>query len=191
MKIGILALQGDFELHGRMLSTLSVDVAYIRKPDQLNSCNGLIIPGGESTTLTKLMWGAGLFDPIVSFAKNNPVFGTCAGLIVLATDLVNYDLDTLGLIDLSVERNAYGRQIDSFIDPVEICIDEKTDFFEGVFIRAPKIVTIGENVKVLGTHDDNMVLVESEQVFVATFHPELTDDVRIHQYFVDKIRKSR
>ena len=191
MKIGILALQGDFELHGRMLSTLSVDADYISKPDQLNSCHGLIIPGGESTTLIKLMRGAGLFEAISSFAKDKPVFGTCAGLIVLATDLINYNLDTLGLIDLSVERNAYGRQIDSFIDSIEIRIDGKTDFFEGVFIRAPKIVAIGESVKVLGTHGDDMVLAESEQVFVATFHPELTDDVRIHQYFVDKIRKSR
>ena len=191
MKIGILALQGDFELHGRMLSTLSVDADYIRKPDQLNSCHGLIIPGGESTTLIKLMREAGLFEAISSFAKDKPVFGTCAGLIVLATDLINYNLDTLGLIDLSVERNAYGRQIDSFIDSIEIRIDGKTDFFEGVFIRAPKIVAIGESVKVLGTHGDDMVLVESEQVFVAAFHPELTDDVRIHQYFVDKIRKSR
>ena len=110
---------------------------------------------------------------------------------MLATDLINYSLNTLGLIDLSVERNAYGRQIDSFIDSIEIRIDGKTDFFEGVFIRAPKIVAIGESVKVLGTHGDDMVLAESEQVFVATFHPELTDDVRIHQYFVDKIRKSR
>jgi 5'-phosphate synthase pdxT subunit len=137
------------------------------------------------------MRGAGLFEAISSFAKDKPVFGTCAGLIVLATDLINYSLNTLGLIDLSVERNAYGRQIDSFIDSIEIRIDGKTDFFEGVFIRAPKIVAIGESVKVLGTHGDDMVLAESEQVFVATFHPELTDDVRIHQYFVDKIRKSR
>ena len=191
MKIGILALQGDFELHSRMLTALGMDTIYVRKPDQLSYCRGLIIPGGESTTLMKLMRGGGLFESISDFAADKPVFGTCAGLIMLATDLVNDNLETLGLIDLSVERNAYGRQINSFIDSVEIRINEKLDSFEGIFIRAPRIVAVGEGIDILGTHGGDVVLAENDQVFVAAFHPELTNDVRIHQYFVDKIRKSR
>ena len=191
MKIGILALQGGFELHAQMLAILGVDTVYVRKPDQLISCHGLIIPGGESTTLMKLMREGGLFESISDFAADKPVFGTCAGLIMLAMDPINDNLVTLNLIDLSVERNAYGRQIDSFIDSVEIRINGAIDSFEGVFIRAPKIVAVGEGIDILGTHSDDVVLAENDQVFVATFHPELTNDVRIHQYFVGKIRKSR
>lgn len=191
MKIGILALQGGFELHAQMLAILGVDTVYVRKPDQLVSCHGLIIPGGESTTLMKLMREGGLFESISDFAADKPVFGTCAGLIMLAMDSINDNLVTLNLIDLSVERNAYGRQIDSFIDSVEIRINGEIDSFEGVFIRAPKIVAVGEGIDILGTHSDDVVLAENDQVFVATFHPELTNDVRIHQYFVGKIRKSR
>ncbi|HIM09907.1 TPA: pyridoxal 5'-phosphate synthase glutaminase subunit PdxT [Candidatus Poribacteria bacterium] len=191
MKIGILALQGGFELHAQMLAILGVDTVYVRKPDQLISCHGLIIPGGESTTLMKLMREGGLFESISDFAADKPVFGTCAGLIMLAMDSINDNLVTLNLIDLSVERNAYGRQIDSFIDSVEIRINGAIDSFEGVFIRAPKIVAVGEGIDILGTHSDDVVLAENDQVFVATFHPELTNDVRIHQYFVGKIRKSR
>jgi len=191
MKIGILALQGGFELHAQMLAMLGVDTVYVRKPDQLISCHGLIIPGGESTTLMKLMREGGLFEAISDFAADKPVFGTCAGLIMLAMDSINDNLVTLNLIDLSVERNAYGRQIDSFIDSVEIRINGAIDSFEGVFIRAPKIVAVGEGIDILGTHSDDVVLAENDQVFVATFHPELTNDVRIHQYFVGKIRKSR
>ncbi|HHZ91896.1 TPA: pyridoxal 5'-phosphate synthase glutaminase subunit PdxT [Candidatus Poribacteria bacterium] len=191
MKIGILALQGGFELHAQMLAILGVDTVYVRKPDQLVSCHGLIIPGGESTTLMKLMREGGLFESISDFAADKPVFGTCAGLIMLAMDSINDNLVTLNLIDLSVERNAYGRQIDSFIDSVEIRINGAIDSFEGVFIRAPKIVAVGEGIDILGTHSDDVVLAENDQVFVATFHPELTNDVRIHQYFVGKIRKSR
>jgi 5'-phosphate synthase pdxT subunit len=168
-----------------------VDTVYVRKPDQLVSCHGLIIPGGESTTLMKLMREGGLFESISDFAADKPVFGTCAGLIMLAMDSINDNLVTLNLIDLSVERNAYGRQIDSFIDSVEIRINGAIDSFEGVFIRAPKIVAVGEGIDILGTHSDDVVLAENDQVFVATFHPELTNDVRIHQYFVGKIRKSR
>ena len=191
MKIGILALQGGFELHAQMLAILGVDTVYVRKPDQLVSCHGLIIPGGESTTLMKLMREGGLFESISDFAADKPVFGACAGLIMLAMDSINDNLVTLNLIDLSVERNAYGRQIDSFIDSVEIRINGEIDSFEGVFIRAPKIVAVGEGIDILGTHSDDVVLAENDQVFVATFHPELTNDVRIHQYFVGKIRKSR
>ena len=191
MKIGILALQGGFELHAQMLAILGVDTVYVRKPDQLISCHGLIIPGGESTTLMKLMREGGLFESISDFAADKPVFGTCAGLIMLAIDSINDNLVTLNLIDLSVERNAYGRQIDSFIDSVEIRINGAIDSFEGVFIRAPKIVAVGEGIDILGTHSDDVVLAENDQVVVATFHPELTNDVRIHQYFVGKIRKSR
>ena len=191
MKRGSVALQGGWERHAQMLAILGVDTVYVRKPDQLVSCHGLIIPGGESTTLMKLMREGGLFESISDFAADKPVFGTCAGLIMLAMDSINDNLVTLNLIDLSVERNAYGRQIDSFIDSVEIRINGAIDSFEGVFIRAPKIVAVGEGIDILGTHSDDVVLAENDQVFVATFHPELTNDVRIHQYFVGKIRKSR
>ncbi|RMG67039.1 MAG: pyridoxal 5'-phosphate synthase glutaminase subunit PdxT [Calditrichaeota bacterium] len=190
MKIGILALQGDFELHSKALARLSVEVQLVRKPDQLTQCSGLIIPGGESTTFIRLLKAVSLYQAIRDFARERPVFGTCAGLIVLAKRVTNYPLETLGLIDISVERNAYGRQIDSFIDRVRIQLNGTSLETEGVFIRAPKIVELGPGVRPLGWHGEDVVMAEEGHILVATFHPELTEEAAIHRYFVEKARHS-
>ncbi|NOX36803.1 MAG: pyridoxal 5'-phosphate synthase glutaminase subunit PdxT [Calditrichaeota bacterium] len=188
MKFGILALQGDFALHQKALQRVGIETQLVRKPEHLTGLMGLIMPGGESTTFVKLLKEIGLFDAIREFAKNHVIFGTCAGLITLARKIVNYDLETLNLIDIVVERNAYGRQIDSFVDTVRVSINH-TDTFEGVFIRAPKIIEIGQGVTALGYHQNDVVMAENDRILVATFHPELTDDLRIHEYFIQKARE--
>ncbi len=187
MKIGILAVQGDFELHGKMLTNLGVEYTLVRLPRDLASCQGLIIPGGESTTFVKLLKKSGLFEELRKFGRQKTIMGTCAGLIILARKIRNYPLETLGLINIEVERNAYGRQIDSFVDNVEINLNGTIKNFEAVFIRAPKIVRLGEGVTALGKHKSDIVLAENKHILVATFHPELTDDTRIHEYFLKKV----
>lgn len=185
--IGVLALQGDFEMHQKALKRLNVHAPKIRTPEALEACDGLIIPGGESTTLVKLMKKFLLFESIQKFNRNRPVFGTCAGSIVLATKLSNYKMDILGLIDITVERNAYGRQVDSFFDTVQIPVFKNKPFFEGVFIRAPKIKAFGKHVICLGYHRKEVVMARNERVLVCTFHPELTQDTRVHRYFVEEM----
>ena len=196
MKIGVLALQGDFSLHQVSLERMNVETTLVRKPTELHGCTGLIMPGGESTTLIKLLHNIGLVDPIRAFAQHHPIFGTCAGSILLATHVSNYPMEPLGLINASIERNAYGRQVDSFIDFLELKLDGKITAFEGVFIRAPKIQTVGPDVNVLGLNkleqssEETVVLAENERVLIATFHPELTEDNLVHRYFVDKVLKT-
>ncbi len=187
IKIGILALQGDFEKHRQMMEVLGYASLLVRTRDQLASCAGLIIPGGESTTLAKMMKKHDMWEGIREFSRRYPIFGTCAGLIVLAKKAVTNNVETLGLIDIRVVRNAYGRQVDSFIDDVTLHLDEKKSTFEGVFIRAPKIDSIGRGVKPLAWHGDEIVMVEEGNVLVTAFHPELTDDTRVHEYWVKKI----
>ncbi len=187
MKIGVLAVQGDFELHKKALRKLDVEVAEIRIPEQLATCDGLIIPGGESTTFVKLLKENGLFQALRQFGQEKTIMGTCAGLITLASDVENNGFETLQLIQLRVRRNAYGRQIDSFIDTVELELSGKRFSFEGVFIRAPKIVALGEGTRALGYHGQEVVMAENEHILVATFHPELTEDLRVHQYFLQKV----
>ncbi len=187
MKIGVLAVQGDFELHKKTLRKLDVEVAEIRTPKQLATCHGLIIPGGESTTFVKLLKENGLFQALRQFGQEKTIMGTCAGLITLASDVENNGFETLQLIQLRVRRNAYGRQIDSFIDTVELELSGKRFSFEGVFIRAPKIVALGEGTRALGYHGQEVVMAENEHILVATFHPELTEDLRVHQYFLQKV----
>lgn len=189
MKIGILALQGDFERHQVLLTDLKVNSLQVRKPHDLEQCQGLIIPGGESTTLIKLLRESGLFQLIPKFAVKYPIFGTCAGLILLSKEVINNPVESFGLIDLTVERNAYGRQINSFIDIVDLELNGKAQKLEGVFIRAPKIVKIGEGVKILGRHSNEIVVVEKDQHLASTFHPELSGSKLIHQYFLDKVKK--
>jgi len=186
MKIGILAVQGDFALHEKMLRQLDVETLLVRNKGELNACHGLILPGGESTTLTNLLKKHGLWDELSTFAETRPIFGTCAGLIILAKRVVRNNLQPMGLIDISVERNAYGRQVDSFIDEIKLQLD-KQEQCEGVFIRAPKIVTIGKSVTPLAWHKKDIVMAESGNILVATFHPELTDDARVHKYFLRKV----
>jgi 5'-phosphate synthase pdxT subunit len=189
--IGILALQGDFEKHQLKIEQLGERAVLVRTLEQLDECDGLIIPGGESTTLIKLMKKHDMWDAVIDFAKTKSVYGTCAGCILVANSIVEMDQDSLKLIDIAVQRNAYGRQVDSFIDDINIELDGTTDVMEGVFIRAPKIVSLGQNVTPLGRHQNDVILAEQGNVLVGTFHPELTDDVRIHQYFINKTNKNK
>jgi 5'-phosphate synthase pdxT subunit len=188
--IGVLALQGDFARHIDTIKRIRKNARAIRWPEELEHCQGLILPGGESTTFVNLLEKTGLLDAITRFASAHPVMGTCAGLITLATTLVNHSMRTLGLIDLKVERNAYGRQIDSFMESIDIPSFENP-VFEGVFIRAPKIRSIGAGVHALGFHHKDVVMARNERVLVCTFHPELTRDTRIHQYFIEEMVLAR
>jgi 5'-phosphate synthase pdxT subunit len=186
MKIGVLALQGDFDAHRRRLEELGAEVVLVKKPDQLDAIDGLIIPGGESGTFLKLLGEDGLAK-LKDFVRVKPTFGTCAGCILLAAEVENPKQTGLGALDITVRRNAYGRQIDSSIregrflgEPVEM-----------VFIRAPKIERTGKDVEVIATEgsgeDQIPVLVRKGNTLAATFHPELSEDRRIHQYFLDLV----
>ncbi len=191
MKIGVLALQGDFAKHQEMLEKLGVEAPEVRLPAELKDLDGLVLPGGESTTFSKLMKETGIWDALRFFANSHPIFGTCAGLIVLANELVNQQVETLRLLDAVVQRNAYGRQRESFVGPVSLALDGDQGTFSGVFIRAPKIVRVGSGVQVLGRHGDEPVLVRDGNILAATFHPELTDDTRIHAYFARMVEEAR
>jgi 5'-phosphate synthase pdxT subunit len=182
-KIGVLALQGDFEAHRNAVERAGGDPVEVRTAHDLESVDGLIIPGGESTTMLKLLHLENLFEPLRQFGNSKPVFGTCAGAILLASDVVNPPQESLGLMDATVERNGYGRQIDSRI--AQIDLDGK--LADAVFIRAPIIRRIGPRAKVLATYLDQPVLIEEGRHIAATFHPELTSDHRIHQRFIQKV----
>lgn len=191
MRIGVLALQGDFALHARALARCGVEAVEVRKPEQLEGVSGLIIPGGESTTLLKLMDEWGFVPAIEKFhAAGKPVFGTCAGLIVLARDVENPRQFSLGLIDVAVERNAYGRQRDSFEAPGTAVLDGRRVPVTMVFIRAPRIRRVGAGVESLAEHGGKTVMARQGSVLVATFHPELTDDPTVHRYFCDLVRRA-
>ena len=186
-QVGVLALQGDFALHAELLAGLGVGVQKVRRPSELDGCDGLIVPGGESTTLRKLMARSGLDEAIVEFAREHAVFGTCAGCILLATDLVDAGgVEPLGLLDVTVHRNAYGRQVDSFEADVDVP-EIGAPPVRGVFIRAPRYVSVGPDVRVLGRFEDAPVVVRRERTLALTFHPELTGDTRIHEYFLKMI----
>jgi 5'-phosphate synthase pdxT subunit len=191
MKVGVLSLQGDFEAHGAALERAGATPVYVREKEQLEDIEGLIIPGGESTTMLKLMEYERLMEPIAEFGRRTPMFGTCAGAILMATQVSNPAQPALGLMDLSVERNAYGRQIDSRvvrIDPEAAFADRTAPGqLEAVFIRAPIIRELGSGAKVLARYNGDPVLVEQGRHLVATFHPELTQDSRVHQYFLEKL----
>ena len=179
MKIGVLALQGNFREHAAMLRRLGAEPVEVRKPEQLDGLDGLVIPGGESTTFMRLMRLYGLEEAIRRFEQ--PVLGTCAGLIVLGRD-------HLGLVDVDVARNAYGRQVFSFEADLDLAGEEKP--LRGVFIRAPRVQRVGEEVEVLGELDGEPVLLRQGRFLVATFHPELTDDTRVHELFIDAVREA-
>ncbi len=178
MKIGVLALQGNFREHVAMLRGLGAEAVEIRKPEQLEGLDGLVIPGGESTTFMRLMRLYGLDEAVRGFER--PVFGTCAGMIVL-------DRDHLGLVDLLVDRNAYGRQVASFEADLELA--GESEALRGVFIRAPRVREVGAGVQVLAEHDGEPVLVRDGRFLVASFHPELTDDTRVHERFLDLVKE--
>lgn len=183
--IGLLALQGDFSLHQQCLEKIEAPSVLVRKPEDLEECDGLIIPGGESTTFVKLLNETGLFNAIQTFAQARSIMGTCAGLVALASSIQNDTMETLGLIDVTVERNAYGRQIHSFVRNVNIPVFQKNPEFEGVFIRAPRILKIGKNTEIIGYLGEEPVMVRNERILGLTFHPELTQDTRIHRYFLE------
>lgn len=184
-KIGILALQGDFEKHARVVSRLGYEPVLVKTKNTLSQSDRLIIPGGESTTFLKLIERLDLREALVSFCRNKPVFGTCAGLIILSSHVLHAAFEPLGLIDLKVERNAYGRQIDSFIADINLSINSGSSNFEAVFIRAPKIIECLNDTRPLAFHNNDVVMACQNNILVATFHPELTDDTRIHNFFLN------
>jgi 5'-phosphate synthase pdxT subunit len=179
VKIGVLALQGNFREHVAMLRRLGAEAVEVRKPEQLEGLDGLVVPGGESTTFMRLMRLYGLEEAIRRFEQ--PILGTCAGLIVL-------DRDHLGLVDVEVARNAYGRQVSSFEADLDLAGEDKP--LRGVFIRAPRVTAAGEGVEVLAELDGEPVLLRQGRFLVATFHPELTDDTRVHELFLDSVREA-
>ena len=178
MKIGVLAVQGNFREHVQMLRRLGVDAVEIRKPEELEGLDGLIVPGGESTTFMRLMRLYGLDEALRGFQR--PVLGTCAGMIVL-------DREHLGLVDVAVERNAYGRQVASFEADLQLEGEERP--LRGVFIRAPRVREAGPGVEVLAALDGEPVALRQGRFIVAAFHPELTDDTRIHEKFLELVRE--
>ena len=183
-KIGILAIQGDFAKHAQAVHASGHQVIEIRSGSQLEGTDGLIIPGGESTTFLRLFQAFALAPAIKRYAKAKPVLGTCAGLIILSREADALPFKPLGLIDISVKRNAYGRQKESFIDTINLNLNGTTRAFEGVFIRAPRIIKTGETVRTLAWHQGEAVLVANQKIMAATFHPELTSNLEIHRYFI-------
>jgi pyridoxal 5'-phosphate synthase pdxT subunit len=185
--VGVLALQGAFAAHELALAEAGARTRQVRTPADLTGVQALVMPGGESTTMSKLLESSGLFDEVKSRVTDGmPVFGTCAGMILLATEVLDGRADqrSFGAIDLSVRRNGYGRQIDSF--ETELQVDGLDAAFHGVFIRAPKVESVGPMVHVLATHEDVPVLARQGNVMVASFHPELTGDARLHRLFLQQ-----
>jgi len=203
MIIGVLALQGDFDAHRRRLEELGVEVVLVKKPEQFDQIDGLVIPGGESGTFLKLLGAAG-FETLKQFVKAKPTFGTCAGAILLASEVENPPQAGLGALNIRIRRNAYGRQIDSSIREGKFVANlnrrinesghrsEHNGFpLEMVFIRAPKIVRVGEDVEVIATEGNDPVAVRQGKAMAATFHPELSEDTRVHEAFLDLIRDGK
>ena len=191
MKVGVLSLQGDFAAHGAALVRAGAEPVYVRQPEQFRAIDGLVIPGGESTTILKLLHRDGLMDALAEFGRRKPVFGTCAGAILMAAEVSNPAQESLALMDIAVERNAYGRQVDSRVT----VLDPEPEFqqrtapgkLEAVFIRAPVIRRVNGGGKVLARYAGDPVLVEQGRHLVATFHPELTADSRVHALFLEKL----
>jgi 5'-phosphate synthase pdxT subunit len=192
LTVGTLALQGAFEAHQLLLRRCGVATTQVRTPADLAGVDALVMPGGESTTMSKLLTSSGLFDAIAArIGGGMPVFGTCAGMILLATEVLDGrpDQRCFGAIDISVRRNGYGRQVDSFETELDVPSAGPASF-HGVFIRAPKVERVGEAVEVLAEHQSVPVLLRSGRVSVAAFHPELAGDPRLHQQFVDCVMES-
>jgi 5'-phosphate synthase pdxT subunit len=182
-EVGVLALQGDFEAHARALERAGAKAREVRTRADLDSIDALIIPGGESTTMLKLLAAENLLEPLRAFGEKKPIFGTCAGAILLASEVLHPRQDSLALMDLTIERNGYGRQIDSRIAQIDL----QGRPAEAVFIRAPVIRRAGPQAKVLARYNGDPVLVEQGRHLAATFHPELTGNVDVHRYFLSKV----
>jgi 5'-phosphate synthase pdxT subunit len=187
--IGVLALQGAYDIHAERLTELGASVRLVRRPEQLAGLDGLIIPGGESTTFLKHLERAGFYDALDEFVHTKPTFGTCAGCILLAKDVANPTQRSFGVLDIAVERNAYGRQNDSAILSTETTLPGGP--MEMVFIRAPRISRVGEGIEILARRGDDPVLIRKGQLLAATFHPELSTDTRVHQLFLDMVHQAR
>ena len=190
-KVGVLALQGDFAAHGEALLRAGAEPVYVRHAEQLADLDGLVIPGGESTTMLKLLRYDGLMQPLAEFASRKPVFGTCAGAILMANEVSSPAQESFGLMDIAVERNGYGRQVNSRVTAIEpdAEFERRTEpgALEAVFIRAPIIRRVGAGAKVLARYGGDPVLVEQGNHLAATFHPELTGDARVHRLFLEKL----
>jgi 5'-phosphate synthase pdxT subunit len=188
MIVGVLAIQGDFAAHARALRQIGVEAAEVRSEADLANTEGLIIPGGESTTILKFIQEESLGESILGFGRQGrPIFGTCAGAILLAREVYNPAQASLGLIDIEVERNGYGRQVDSFVADVETPLEGGP--LEAVFIRAPKFKRVGPNVEVLASLNGEPVLVRERNVLAAAFHPELVGDERVHRLFAGMVKQ--
>jgi 5'-phosphate synthase pdxT subunit len=187
--IGVLALQGAYDAHTKTLTTLGATPRLVRTPAELEGLDGLIMPGGESTTMLKFLQRNGFFDVLQSWVRTTPTFGTCAGAILLAEHVENPPQRSLGALDITVERNAYGRQIDSTILTANTALTGGP--LEMVFIRAPRITSTGPGVETLATRDGFPTLVRSGNLLAATFHPELSHDTRVHQLFLDQVREHK
>jgi len=180
LRIGVLAVQGNFREHAAMLRRLGAEPVEVRKPGQLDGLDGLIVPGGESTAIRRLMRVYGLEEPVAGF--QGPLFGTCAGMIL-------FDREHLGLLDVRVLRNGYGRQVASF--EADVDLEGESEPVRGVFIRAPRVAEVGDDVEVVGRLGDEPVLVRDGRILAASFHPELTDDTRIHERFLELVQEER
>ena len=191
MEVGVLALQGAFREHCKLLKDCGAKSREIRKPEELEGIVGLIIPGGESTTIGRLMVEFNLLEPIKELAARRiPIFGTCAGMVLLAKEIEGSHQPRLGLMDMEVVRNGFGRQTESFETDLEIsALGIKP--FRGVFIRAPYIKKVSPNIGILASFEDKIVFVRQGNLLACSFHPELTDDTRVHQYFLEMVRKGR
>lgn len=191
LRVGVLALQGAFAKHMAMLISLGVQAIEVRKPADLATCDALILPGGESTTIMKQMQFIDFIEPFRQFSKEKPVFGTCAGLILMSREILSDKMVPFQLLDVAVERNAFGRQAESFRETIDITLDSsKSKPFSAVFIRAPRIRDVGDQVKILGTLDKEPILIQQGRHLGATFHPELTGDASIHSYFIHLLKQN-
>lgn len=189
LTIGVLALQGDYDAHQQTLNRLDVRTVLVRKPEELDRIDGLVIPGGESSTFLKFLEREGFLHKLRDFVASKPAFGTCAGAILLAKEVVNPSQESLGALDIAIERNAYGRQVDSSIMTAPTKL--KGPPLEMVFIRAPRIERVGPDVQVLAERENHPVLVRQGQILAATFHPELSGDLRVHELFLDMVRRAK
>lgn len=190
VKIGVLGLQGAVREHVKSVEASGAEAVVVKRIEQLEEIDGLILPGGESTTMRRLIDKYAFMEPLRTFAKSGkPMFGTCAGMILLAKTLIGYEEAHIGAMDITVERNAFGRQKDSF--EAALSIEGVGEDFVGIFIRAPYVVEVADNVEVLSKHGDRMVAVRQDQFLAASFHPELTDDHRVTAYFVEMVKEAK
>ena len=182
--IGVLALQGAYQKHVDSLSRLGVESRLIRKSGELNGCDGLIIPGGESTTMSLLIQDSGLYEPLCTYAQNHPVMGVCAGMIMMAASVDDERVVPLNILPFRALRNHYGRQVHSFTANIKLDFDTSGKPLKAHFIRAPGVTDLGEGIDVLARYDDEVIMIGNNKHVALSFHPELTDDTRIHQYWL-------